>query len=74
MRMLINSGIAVVVGNPESNSRTRSVGEAISAQAGAAARLPGDTPISVIELAHLGPQLFDLSSADVKAAAKTLSI
>ncbi len=48
--MLINSGIALIVGNPESNSRTRSVGEAIAAQAG------------------------DWSSADVKAAAKTLSI
>jgi FMN reductase len=66
-------GITVVVGNPKANSRTRAVGEAIAARAADAAGLPADTTTTVIELAELGPQLFDWSSAEVRSATETLA-
>jgi FMN reductase len=69
---VVTDRIAVVVGNPKVNSRTRTVAEQVAAAAGAAAGL-GDVETNVIELAPLGPQLFDWSSADVRAAADTLS-
>jgi FMN reductase len=65
--------VAVVVGNPKAGSRTLGVAEAVAAAAAAAAGLPEDTPIDVIELAGLGPQLFDWSSAAVRASTETLA-
>ncbi len=72
-----NNSIAVVVGNPKVKSRTLGVAERVAAAAATAAGLATSGSIadqmSVIELASLGPQLFDWSSADVKAAVATLS-
>jgi FMN reductase len=65
-------GIAVVVGNPKAKSRTLGVAEQVASAAATAAGLrPGTT--TIIELADLGPQLFDWSSPAVRAAADTLS-
>jgi FMN reductase len=66
-------GVTVVVGNPKAKSRTRGVAEKVAAAAAAAAGLPEGTTTAVIELADLGPQLFDWSSAEVRAAADALS-
>lgn len=68
----MSSPIVVVVGNPKPASRTRTAGEA------AAARIAADTGLApaapnVIELAELGPELFDWSSAAVRAATETLA-
>ncbi|MCU1397320.1 MAG: NADPH-dependent reductase [Acidimicrobiales bacterium] len=69
--------ITVVVGNPKAGSRTRAVGEAIARRAAVAAGLVSDTgeadTAGVIELAELGPQLFDWSSAPVRAATEQLA-
>jgi FMN reductase len=65
--------ICVIVGNPKANSRTLGVAERVAAAAAAAAGLPAQTQTSVIELAELGPQLFDWSSPAVRTAADTLS-
>lgn len=65
--------VTVVVGNPKAASRTRTVGEAVAARAAAAAGLTVDGDIDVIELAELGPQLFDWSSAAVKDATARLA-
>jgi FMN reductase len=62
----------VVVGNPKVASRTRTVAEAVAARAASMAGLAPDAP-AVIELAELGPSLFDWSSPQVRAAADTLS-
>jgi len=66
-------GITVVVGNPKAQSRTLGVAAKVAAAAATAAGLPVDTATTVIELAELGPQLFDWSSPAVRAAADTLS-
>ena len=66
-------GITVVVGNPKAQSRTLGVAEKVAAAAATAAGLSADTATTVIELAELGPQLFDWSSPGVRAAADTLS-
>lgn len=69
--------VTVVVGNPKAGSRTRAVGEAIASRAAIAAGLvpdDGDVPtVDTIELAELGPQLFDWSSAPVRAATEQLA-
>lgn len=70
--MSSNSAITVIVGNPKANSRTRGVGEAIAARVATAAGLSAGTT-TVIELADLGPQLFDWSSTSVRAATESLS-
>ncbi|MEZ5234367.1 MAG: NAD(P)H-dependent oxidoreductase [Acidimicrobiales bacterium] len=64
--------IVVVVGNPKVASRTRSAGEAAADRI---AELCGLEPQAraVIELAELGPQLFDWSSTAVRAATETLA-
>lgn len=67
-----HSPVAVVVGNPKPMSRTRSVAEQVAAAAGAAAGLTVAAP-HVIELAELGPQLFDWSSAAVQEQTRALS-
>ena len=67
-----HSPVAVVVGNPKPMSRTRSVAERLASAAAWAAGLSAATP-RVIELAELGPQLFDWSSAAVKEQTQALS-
>jgi FMN reductase len=67
-----NVGTAVVVGNPKANSRTRTVAERVADRAADAAGLPRD-PFTLIELADVGPQLFDWGSAEVRAHTEALS-
>jgi FMN reductase len=67
------SAITIVVGNPKRASRTRTVAEAVANRAGAALGLPPITDDDVVELADLGPSLFDWSSAEVRARADQLS-
>jgi FMN reductase len=67
------SRIAVVVGNPKAASRTSAVAVAVARAAAGAGGLADETPLDVVELAGLGPQLFDWSSADVRSATKTLT-
>ena len=64
--------VAVVVGNPKPASRTRTVAEAVAMRAAAATGLPVDER-TTIELADLGPQLFDWSSGAVRAQADALA-
>jgi FMN reductase len=72
MSTVTNSSVAVVVGNPKPMSRTRSVAERVATAAASAAGL-ADPTAHLIELAELGPQLFDWSSAAVKAQTRALS-
>jgi FMN reductase len=67
------SAITIVVGNPKRASRTRTVAEAVATRAGTALGLPSFAEDDVIELADLGPSLFDWSSADVRRRADQLS-
>jgi FMN reductase len=67
------SAITIVVGNPKRASRTRTVAEAVATRAGNALGLPAFTDDDVVELADLGPSLFDWSSADVRQRADQLS-
>jgi FMN reductase len=62
------STVAVVVGNPKPRSRTLAVADAVAEAAGVATGLAVDAPRLTIDLAELGPQLFDWSSASVKDA------
>jgi FMN reductase len=61
------STVGVVVGNPKPRSRTLAVAEAVAV---AAARATGLTEAerTTIDLADLGPRLFDWSSAEVRGA------
>jgi FMN reductase len=61
------SSVGVVVGNPKPRSRTLTVAEAV---ADAAARAVGlaEADRTTIDLAELGPRLFDWSSAEVRQA------
>jgi FMN reductase len=61
------TAIAVVVGNPKPRSRTRTVAERVAQRAAAAAGIAGGTE-TVIDLADLGPHLFDWSSTEVREA------
>jgi FMN reductase len=61
------STVGVVVGNPKPRSRTLIVAEAVASAAAGAAGLVGAERMTV-DLADLGPHLFDWSSADVRAA------
>ena len=70
--MRANVGVCVVVGNPKPQSRTRSVAERVAERAALAAGLPDD-PLSVIEVSELGGELFDWSSASVKAQTDVLA-
>jgi FMN reductase len=65
------STIAVVVGNPKPHSRTLKVAEAVAAAAADAAGLAGATA-TTLDLADLGPSLFDWSSTEVRAAVDTV--
>jgi FMN reductase len=61
------SSVAVVVGNPKPRSRTLTVAEAVATAAADAGGLTGGTSMTV-DLADLGPRLFDWSSPEVRAA------
>ncbi|MCC6435431.1 MAG: NAD(P)H-dependent oxidoreductase [Acidimicrobiales bacterium] len=69
---MTSSPLVVVVGNPKAASRTRTAGEAAAARIAALTGLDAEGT-AVIELADLGPQLFDWSSAAVRAATETLA-
>lgn len=64
--------VVVVCGNPKANSRTLGVAEEVARQAAAAAGRD-NVETHVIDLANLGGQLFDWSSAEVKAEVAALS-
>ncbi len=61
------STIGIVVGNPKARSRTLEVAEAVAAAAAGATGLD-DAERLVVDLADVGPLLFDWSSARVKEA------
>lgn len=61
------SAVGVVVGNPKARSRTLGVADAVASAAAEAAGLDG-ADRRVVDLADLGPHLFDWSSADVRDA------
>src|ERR1700733_13655992 len=61
------SSVGLVVGHPKARSRTLTLAEAIAAAAAGAAGLDGADRLTV-ELADLGPELFDWSSTRVKEA------
>jgi FMN reductase len=61
------SAVAVVVGNPKSRSRTLDVAATVADAAAGAAGLADATRVTV-DLADLGPSLFDWSSARVREA------
>jgi FMN reductase len=61
------TSVGVVVGNPKPRSRTLDVAEAVASAAADAAGLAGSDRLTV-DLAGLGPELFDWSSATVRRA------
>jgi FMN reductase len=61
------STVGVVVGNPKRRSRTLTVAEAVAHAAAGAAGL-ACAERTTVDLADLGPHLFDWSSTDVRAA------
>jgi FMN reductase len=61
------STVGLVVGNPKAQSRTLALAESVATAAADAAGLDGADRLTV-DLAELGPQLFDWSSATVKEA------
>ena len=67
--------VTVVVGNPRAGSRTLGVAEEVARRAAAAAGLTDGAGLewATIDLAEVGPQLFDWSSETVKAHAATLA-
>ena len=67
----VASPIVIVVGNPKANSRTSAVAQRVAEKVAGAVGLTGET--ALVELAELGPQLFDWSSSDVRARVEQLS-
>jgi FMN reductase len=63
--------IGVVVGNPKPGSRTRTVAETVAAAAADSAGLTGADRLT-LDLAELGPELFDWSSERVRQAVDTV--
>jgi FMN reductase len=61
------STVGVVVGNPKAQSRTLALAEVIATAAAEATGLDSTDRLTV-DLAELGPQLFDWSSAPVREA------
>ena len=64
--------IGILVGNPKPQSRTLTVARAVADAAADAVGL-GDDPRFEVDLAPLAPQLFDWSSAEVRAAVDGLA-
>ncbi len=65
--------VVVVCGNPKANSRTLGVAEEVARQAASAAGRGDNARTHITDLANLGGQLFDWSSAEVKAEVQALS-
>jgi FMN reductase len=65
------STVGVVVGNPKPRSRTLTVAEAVAGAAQEAADLDG-AERTTVDLADLGPLLFDWTSTDVRAAVEAI--
>ena len=63
----MNASVVVVVGNPKPASRTLTVADAVASAAAEAAGLSRVTHLT-LDLADLGPELFDRSSARVRSA------
>ena len=63
--------VGLVVGNPKPQSRTLGLARQIAAAAAEASGL-ADAPTSTVDLAELGPQLFDWSSPGVQAAVEAI--
>jgi FMN reductase len=61
------STVGLVVGNPKAQSRTLALAESVATATADAAGLDGADRLTV-DLAELGPQLFDWSSTTVKEA------
>ena len=61
------STVGLVVGNPKAQSRTLALAQQVAVAAADAAGLGGATTLT-IDLAELGPQLFDRSSPGVQEA------
>ena len=61
------SALGIVVGNPKARSRTLTVARQVATAAGAAAGM-ATTEIVEVDLAGLGPRLFDWSAPDVQDA------
>jgi FMN reductase len=59
--------VGVVIGNPKAQSRTLGLARQVAAAAADAAGLAGSSPLTV-DLAELGPQLFDWSAPGVQEA------
>ncbi|MCU1376124.1 MAG: NADPH-dependent reductase [Actinomycetia bacterium] len=66
------STVGIVVGNPKPRSRTRTVAEAVADAAASACGLEGADRV-VVDLADLGPRLFDWSAADVRSAVDAIA-
>ena len=66
------SRIGIVVGNPKAASRTLTVARAVARAAAAAAGI-GEAATVEVDLAELGPHLFDWSAADVRSAVDEIS-
>jgi FMN reductase len=66
------SAVGLVVGNPKPQSRTLALAEAVGRAAAGAAGLEGADRLTV-DLADIGPQLFDWSSPLVKEAHDKIS-
>ena len=64
--------VGIVVGNPKPASRTLTVARAVASAAGLAAGLDGSDVVEV-DLAELGPRLFDWSAGDVREAVDRLA-
>jgi FMN reductase len=64
--------VATVVGNPKAKSRTLTVATAVAERTAVAVGLDPSERV-VIDLADLGPKLFDWSSAEVRAAVTAVS-
>ncbi|MET0728481.1 MAG: NAD(P)H-dependent oxidoreductase [Acidimicrobiales bacterium] len=61
------TGLGIVVGNPKPGSRTLTAARAVASAAATAAGV-GTTDVVEIDLAALGPRLFDWSASDVRDA------
>lgn len=65
------ASVGVVVGNPKAGSRTRTVAETVAGAAAEAVGLGGERIVA--DLAELAGEVFDGSSADMKAAVDAIA-
>jgi FMN reductase len=64
--------VGLVVGNPKPRSRTLDVGREVARAAAATVGLDAAEPL-IVDLAELGPQLFDWSSTEVRDAVDSVA-